>query len=246
MSEQHSQTDDLLSSLVAENRATRAALTRFEATMAQLSSEQRISAEKQANAVVQYLSSSLPASLDKSISREVKTSVVPAVCQTMDGMCSEVSKRLEATEASVKDSVSKMTKSKALIEAVSQATSIAVQPHVTANCREILQNTLIPTVEHICQNLFLRLNESFSRGTREFVHQVQVYLEKKSKERVDEMTKNVRQSVDRHLQTSERYMQASVRNLQESLAIPDLQGPIERAVHEAVQGLGAAVHQSLA
>uniref|UniRef100_A0A131XR08 Putative enhancer of mrna-decapping protein 4 n=1 Tax=Ixodes ricinus TaxID=34613 RepID=A0A131XR08_IXORI len=246
MSEQHSQTDDLLSSLVAENRATRAALTRFEATMAQLSSEQRISAEKQANAVVQHLSSSLSASLDKSISREMKTSVVPVVCQTMDGMCSEVSKRLEATEVTVKDSVSKMTKSKALIEAVSQATSIAVQPHVTANCREILQNTLIPTVEHLCQNLFLRLNESFSRGTREFVHQVQVYLEKKSKERVDEMTKNVRQSVERHLQSSERYMQASVRNLQESLAIPDLQGPMERAVHEAVQGLGAAVHQSLA
>ncbi|CAN7939103.1 unnamed protein product [Ixodes hexagonus] len=244
MSEQHLQTDDLLSSLVAESRASRNTLKHLEATMVQLSNEQRVSAEKQANTVVQHVSSSLSSSLDKAISREVKTSVAPAVSKTVDGMCSEVSKRLEVTEATVKDSVSKMTKSKAFVEAVSQATSVAVQPHVTENCREILQNTLIPTVEHVCQNMFLRLNESFSRGTREFLHQVQVYLEKKSKERMDEVTKSMRQSVDRHLQASERYLQASVRNLQES--IPDLQGPMEQAVHEAVQGLRAAVHQSLA
>lgn len=246
ISEKHSQTENLLSSLLAENRATRTALTRLEATMTQLSNEQSNTVEKQIDAVVQLLSSPLSFNLDKAISREVTTSVLPAVCKTVEAMCCDVSRRLEGTEATVRDSVSKISKSKALLEAVSQATSVAVQPHVTKNCRELLQNTLIPTVDHLLQNMFLRLNDSFNKGLREFVHQIQVYLEKKGKERVEELTKHMRQSVDRHLHTSERYMQASVRNMQDSFATPALQSSIERAVHETMQGLKTTMHQSLA
>ncbi|XP_064466676.1 enhancer of mRNA-decapping protein 4-like isoform X2 [Ornithodoros turicata] len=218
------------------------ALSRVEALFEKLEDSHAVVAEKQTNAVAQTVATMLGTRLDKAIANEFKNSVMPTMTKTMEGVKEttryEISRRMEAAEAALKDNVSKLVKSKGLTDAVVQAASSAAQVHMQATCREVLQNTLVPTVDRICQNLFLQLNDAFQRGTRDFLHQVELHLEKQNNERGAEMVRRVQQSIDHS-------MQGLTKSLQESLSPPDLKGAMGSAILSPLQGLQNSLQQNI-
>ncbi|KAH7984684.1 hypothetical protein HPB52_023513 [Rhipicephalus sanguineus] len=177
--------------------------------------------------------------LEKSIANEFKNSVVPTVTKVIETTRCEISRRLETTEAVIRDTIIKAVKSKMMADTVAQAIGASVQSHVQGACREILQNTLIPSIDRICQNLFLQLNETFQKGTREFLHQSQQHIEKQGEARASETMKNVESNVDRSLQTF-------LRDHKAALVPPDFRAPLDEVVTSALHNLKAGLLQALA
>ncbi|XP_049516838.1 enhancer of mRNA-decapping protein 4-like isoform X5 [Dermacentor silvarum] len=231
--------DGLLSSLMAETRANLASLVKLEAAIAQLSEMQRAGIDKQASIVAQSLAAMLGTHLEKSIANEFKNSVVPTVMKVIDTTRCEISRRLETTEAVIRDTIIKAIKSKMMADTVAQAISTSVQSHVQGTCREIMQNTLMPSLDRICQNLFLQLNETFQKGTREFLHQAQQHIDKHGEARAAEAMKNVESHVDRSLQIF-------LRDHKAALVPPDFRAPLDEAVTNSLHNLKAGLLQALA
>ncbi|XP_037529540.1 enhancer of mRNA-decapping protein 4 [Rhipicephalus sanguineus] len=231
--------DGLLSSLMAETRANLGSLGAVEAAITRLSEAQKSGIDKQASIVAQSLATMLGSHLEKSIANEFKNSVVPTVTKVIETTRCEISRRLETTEAVIRDTIIKAVKSKMMADTVAQAIGASVQSHVQGACREILQNTLIPSIDRICQNLFLQLNETFQKGTREFLHQSQQHIEKQGEARASETMKNVESNVDRSLQTF-------LRDHKAALVPPDFRAPLDEVVTSALHNLKAGLLQALA
>ncbi|XP_054919673.1 enhancer of mRNA-decapping protein 4 isoform X5 [Dermacentor andersoni] len=243
LEEGQSHRDGMLSSLMAETRANLASLVKLESTIAQLSEIQRAGIDKQATIVAQSLASMLSTHLEKSIANEFKNSVVPTVVKVIDTTRCEISRRLETTEAVIRDTIIKAIKSKVgvhvMADTVAQAISASVQSHVQGTCREIMQNTLMPSLDRICQNLFLQLNETFQKGTREFLHQAQQHIDKHGEARAAEAMKNVESNVDRSLQIF-------LRDHKAALVPPDFRASLDEAVTNSLHNLKAGLLQALA
>ncbi|XP_075557237.1 enhancer of mRNA-decapping protein 4 homolog Ge-1 isoform X3 [Dermacentor variabilis] len=239
LEEGQSHRDGMLSSLMTETRANLASLAKLEATIAQLSEIQRAGIDKQANIVAQSLAAILGPHLEKSIANEFKNSVVPTVVKVIDTTRCEISRRLETTEAVIRDTIIKAIKSKVMADTVAQAISASVQSHVQGTCREIMQNTLMPSLDRICQNLFLQLNETFQKGTREFLHQAQQHIDKHGEARAAEAMKNVESNVDRSLQIF-------LRDHKAALMPPDFHASLDEAVTNSLHNLKAGLLQALA
>ncbi|XP_065299211.1 enhancer of mRNA-decapping protein 4 isoform X1 [Dermacentor albipictus] len=239
LEEGQSHRDGMLSSLMAETRANVASLVKLEAAIAQLSEIQRAGIDKQATIVAQSLAAVLGTHLEKSIANEFKNSVVPTVVKVIDTTRCEISRRLETTEAVIRDTIIKAIKSKVMADTVAQAISASVQSHVQGTCREIMQNTLMPSLDRICQNLFLQLNETFQQGTREFLHQAQQHIDKHGEARAAEAMKNVESNVDRSLQIF-------LRDHKAALGPPDFRATLDEAVTNSLHNLKAGLLQALA
>uniref|UniRef100_A0A131XI36 Putative nuclear protein n=1 Tax=Hyalomma excavatum TaxID=257692 RepID=A0A131XI36_9ACAR len=228
-----------LAVIVAQTRANLSSLGEVEAAVNQLGEMQKAGIDKQASIIAQSLATILGTHLEKSVANEFKNSVVPTVTKVIDTTRCEVSRRLEATEAVIRDTIVKAVKSKMMADTVAQAIGASVQSHVQGACREILQNTLIPSLDRICQNLFLQLNETFQKGTREFLYQSQQHIEKHGEARTSEAMKNVESNVDRSLQTF-------LRDHKAALVPPDFRAPLDEVVTSALHNLKAGLLQALA
>ncbi|XP_077542096.1 enhancer of mRNA-decapping protein 4 homolog Ge-1 isoform X3 [Haemaphysalis longicornis] len=230
--------DSIFASLVAESRAHRALLSRLEVALQELGEAHKAGLEKQMGSMAETIGTILAAHLERTTAAEVKNSVVPTVAKILDLTRCDISRRLETTEVFIRESLAKAVKSKVVTEAVTQAVHTAVQTNVQTACREILQNTLVPSVERLCQNLFLQVNETFQKGTREFLQQSRHLVEKQSEARVEELVKAVQVVVESSLQ-------GFLHEHQAALAPPDLRVPLVEATAQGLQGLQATLLQAL-
>ena len=54
-----------------------------------------------------------------------------------------------------------------MVEAIGGATASALQGPIQVTYREAFQNTILPSFERACQNMFQQINESFNKGTQQ-------------------------------------------------------------------------------
>lgn len=188
--------------------------------------------------MAQTVGTLLATHLDKAVANEIKNSVVPSVARVLDVTRCDVSRRLETTEALIQESLTKAIKSKALLEAATQAVHSAMETKVQAACRDMLEKTLVPSVERMCQSLFRQVNDTFQKGTQEFLRQSQQVVEKQSEAHVEDVVRAVQASVDGSLQTFLKEHQAA-------LAAPDIRGPLAEAATVGLEGVQAALLQAL-
>ncbi|XP_077503419.1 enhancer of mRNA-decapping protein 4 homolog Ge-1 isoform X8 [Amblyomma americanum] len=238
LQEWQSHEKDLVSSLLAECKANRTSFARLENAISKLTELQKVGVEKQSTMVAQSLDAMLGINLEKFIANEFKITVVPSIVKIIDLTRCEISGRLETTEALIKESTIKAVKSKAMFDAVAQATSTSIQSHVETTCRDILENVLMPSLDRLCHSLFSQLGEIFQKGTREFLHQAQEHIDKHNQEQVAEAMKKVQSDVERSLQTF-------LRDHQAALVPPDFRAPFDEAVNNALQGLETGLLQAL-
>lgn len=81
-------------------------------------------------------------------------------------MAKDSAEQLKALDASVKDHVAKLFKSKSTLDSISQNISQAIQPSVVNSYRDTFQKLIVPCFEKSCQNMYQQVNASFSKGTQ--------------------------------------------------------------------------------
>lgn len=78
----------------------------------------------------------------------------------------DLAEQLKAIDASSKDHVSKLFKSKSMLDAISAAVAQAVQPAVVNSYRDTFQKVIVPNFEKSCQSMYQQVNASFAKGTQ--------------------------------------------------------------------------------
>ncbi|XP_064640360.1 enhancer of mRNA-decapping protein 4-like isoform X2 [Lineus longissimus] len=195
-------------------------------------SERQQSDRQKNERLSQQVTNAVTGKIDKAIKAEMKNTVVPIVQKTLDPikdqLHNEMAQKLTAADALMKDNISKLVRSKQTIDSIGQAAASAIQGPLNATYRESFQNTVIPGFERATQNLFRQLNDTFQKGTKDYIQQLESQLEK-----IQRKQQSARDPFMSQLQTSLDTFQTTAEQLQESV-MGCVKKEIERHVYGSV------------
>ncbi|XP_014275247.1 enhancer of mRNA-decapping protein 4 [Halyomorpha halys] len=116
------------------------------------------------------------------ISQAVLGTINPAVIKSMTELHNmvhqEVSQKLFMTEQNLKDSLSKVVKSKAFTEVMANSLSSAAASALETVFKETFIQTAVPMFEAACSNMFLQISDTFSKGVNDAMKDVQKFTNK--------------------------------------------------------------------
>ncbi|XP_028906731.1 enhancer of mRNA-decapping protein 4 [Ornithorhynchus anatinus] len=214
----------------------------------------------------QALSSAVAGRLERTVREEMKKTVPQCVSRSLEPvtgqMSSSVVAKLTAVEGTLKESITKLVKSKNLTDAIARATADTLQGPMQATYREAFQNVVLPAFEKICQAMFQQINDSFKLGTQEYLQQLEGHMKsRKSREQearepvlaqlrgliislqsaTDQMAATVTSSVRAEVQ---HQLHVAVGSMQESI-LAQVQRIIKGEVSLAMKEQQAAVTSSI-
>ncbi|KAG7275300.1 hypothetical protein CRUP_018274 [Coryphaenoides rupestris] len=212
------------------------------------------------------LTSSLTNRMDRVLRDEMKKTVPPTISKSLEPVTSQLSNtvaaKLSAVEASLKENVTKVVKSKNTTDAIGRAATEALQGTIQASYKEAFQTIVLPVFDRGCQSMFQQINEGFKQGTQEYIQQLESHLnikiqrEQEAQDPViaqlqqmvenvqntnDQLANNVTASIRTELQ---HQLQMMVANLQESL-LTQVQRIVKGEVSQAMKEQQAAVTSSI-
>uniref|UniRef100_A0A672VA70 Enhancer of mRNA-decapping protein 4 n=1 Tax=Strigops habroptila TaxID=2489341 RepID=A0A672VA70_STRHB len=125
--------------------------------------------------------------LERTIREEMKTTVpqcescclgleVGSISKSMDAIAA----KLTAVEGTLKESITKLVKSKNLTDAVVRAMADTLRGPIQSAYREGFQSVMLPALEKSCQSMFQQVNDIFKQGTQEYIQQFEAHLENKN------------------------------------------------------------------
>ncbi|XP_078608000.1 enhancer of mRNA-decapping protein 4-like isoform X2 [Branchiostoma floridae x Branchiostoma japonicum] len=136
--------------------------------------------ERLLSTVSQTLNSSITSKLEKCVKQEVKNSVLPAVTKSLDPVKDQLNvtmaQKLTATDSLMKENISKLVRAKTTVEAIGQSAAQAIQGPVQAAYKDAFQSTVVPMFEKACQSMFQQINDTFQRGTQDYLQQLEAHL----------------------------------------------------------------------
>jgi len=97
----------------------------------------------------------------------------------------ELADKLKSIEHVFKDSVVKLFKSKSTMDTLSQSVVGSMQSSVVNSYRDTFQKILVPNFEKSCQNMYQQVNESFAKGTQDYLNEFE-QLTKQQRKMFDE------------------------------------------------------------
>ncbi|KAM6354055.1 LOW QUALITY PROTEIN: enhancer of mRNA-decapping protein 4 [Alca torda] len=220
----------------------------------------------------EHLSQQLSQSLSTAVcNRLERTSVrdeedrTQCISKSMDPIAGQLSNtiaaKLTAVEGTLKESITKLVKSKNLTDAVVRATA-DLQGPIQAAYREAFQSVVLPAFEKSCQSMFQQINDTFKQGTQEYIQQLETHLKNKKvreQEARDPLLNQLRQLISTFQSSTEQLaatVAASVHaevqhqlhiivgNMQESI-LAQVQRVIKGEVSLAMKEQQAAVTSSI-
>lgn len=139
--------------------------------------------------VTQVLSKSLSEKLQTIMTHEVKHVILPSIHNQIDSyrhnMESQYVQKLTNIDNTLRDNIAKAFNNKALADTL----SLSVAPILEKCYRDIITSTIIPSWERVCGQMFQQINETFTRGTKEYTASVESYMDKQR--RVQEKEKDL-------------------------------------------------------
>ncbi|XP_030313667.1 enhancer of mRNA-decapping protein 4 isoform X1 [Calypte anna] len=139
--------------------------------------------EHLAQQLSQSLSTAVCTRLERTIREEMKKTVPQCISKSMDPVAGQLSSavaaKLTAVEGTLKESITKLVKSKNLTDAVVRATADTLQGPIQAAYREAFQTVVLPAFEKSCQSMFQQINDTFKQGTQEYIQQLEAHLKNK-------------------------------------------------------------------
>ncbi|KAL9975984.1 hypothetical protein ACROYT_G013213 [Oculina patagonica] len=161
-------------------------------------------------------------------------------------MTSLMHEKLTAANTVLKESIAMMVKSKGVVDAIGGAAAGALQGPIQVTYREAFQSTIMPSFERACQNMFQQINESFHKGTHQYLHQVTTALDNYTKEE-EIYLEPVMQQLETQIQsfqadfevTLQKQLLSSTENLREdilSLLLTEVLASVQDAVQQ-IKGL---------
>lgn len=98
----------------------------------------------------------------------------------------EIADKLKSIEYSVKESVSKLLKSKSVMDAASQSISQSMQATIVNSYRDTFQKVIVPNFEKSCQVMYSQVNSSFANGTQDYLREFDQLARQHRKQFADE------------------------------------------------------------
>ncbi|CAH1995790.1 unnamed protein product [Acanthoscelides obtectus] len=163
--------------------------------------------EQLATAVTQFLGKSLGEKIQISVAHEMKHVILPAVHNMAESYRKQIdaqySQKLANTDIMLRENVAKAFNSKALADTLSHSVVNIVAPSLEKCYRDIISSSLIPSWEKVCGKMFQQINETFTKGTKEYTASVESYMDRQR--RVQEKGKDLivqMQSVSENMKTN--------------------------------------------
>uniref|UniRef100_A0A663MRI1 Enhancer of mRNA-decapping protein 4 n=1 Tax=Athene cunicularia TaxID=194338 RepID=A0A663MRI1_ATHCN len=214
----------------------------------------------------QTLSTAVCNRLERTIREEMKKTVPQCISKSMDPITGQLSNtiaaKLTAVEGTLKESITKLVKSKNLTDSIVRATADILQGPIQSAYREAFQSIVLPAFEKSCQSMFQQINDTFKQGTQEYIQQLETHLKNKKvreQEARDPLLNQLRQLISTFQSTTEQLastVTASVHaevqhqlhiivgNMQESI-LAQVQRVIKGEVSLAMKEQQAAVTSSI-
>ncbi|KAM6946368.1 enhancer of mRNA-decapping protein 4 [Aplochiton taeniatus] len=239
---------------------------RLERVLAESQSRNQQLQEHLTQQLSQALTSSLTSRLDKVLRDEMKKTVPQTISKSLEPVTGQLSNtiaaKLTAVEATLKDNVSKVVKSKNTTDAIGRAAAEAMQGPIQAAYKDAFQSIVLPVFERGCQSMFQQINDSFKQGTHEYIQQLESHMKsrkQREQEVRDPLVAQMQQMID-SFQTSQDQLAATVTasvrtevqhqihimvgNLQESI-LTQVQRIVKGEVSLAMKEQQAAVTSSI-
>ncbi|XP_076205652.1 enhancer of mRNA-decapping protein 4 isoform X2 [Aptenodytes patagonicus] len=214
----------------------------------------------------QSLSTAVCNRLERTIREEMKKTVPQCISKSMDPIAGQLSNtiaaKLTAVEGTLKESITKLVKSKNLTDTVVRATADTLQGPIQSAYREAFQSVVLPAFEKSCQSMFQQINDTFKQGTQEYIQQLETHLKNKKvreQEARDPLLNQLRQLISTFQSTTEQLastvaasvhaevqhqLHIIVSNMQESI-LAQVQRVIKGEVSLAMKEQQAAVTSSI-
>ncbi|NWU70489.1 EDC4 protein, partial [Pterocles burchelli] len=214
----------------------------------------------------QSLSTAVCNRLERAIREEMKKTVPQCISKSMEPVANQLSNtiaaKLTAVEGTLKESITKLVKSKSLTDSIVRATADTLQGPIQSAYREAFQSVVLPAFEKSCQSMFQQINDTFKQGTQEYIQQLETHLKNKKvreQEARDPVVNQLRQLISTFQSTTEQLastIAASVHaevqhqlhiivgNMQESI-LAQVQRVIKGEVSLAMKEQQAAVTSSI-
>ncbi|CAG9860340.1 unnamed protein product [Phyllotreta striolata] len=159
----------------------------------------------------QMLNKSLTDKVQQVVAQEVKLVILPAIRNQMEGykgqMEAQYTQKMADTDNMLKENITKAFNSKTLADNLSLSVVNIVAPSLEKCYRDIITSSLIPSWERVCGQMFQQINETFTRGTKEYTASVESYMDKQR--RVQEKGKDL----ILQMQTVSESMKSNAENL---------------------------------
>ncbi|KAM6250646.1 enhancer of mRNA-decapping protein 4 isoform 2-T2 [Spheniscus humboldti] len=214
----------------------------------------------------QSLSTAVCNRLERTIREEMKKTVPQCISKSMDPIAGQLSNtvaaKITAVEGTLKESITKLVKSKNLTDTVVRATADTLQGPIQSAYREAFQSVVLPAFEKSCQSMFQQINDTFKQGTQEYIQQLETHLKNKKvreQEARDPLLNQLRQLISTFQSTTEQLastvaasvhaevqhqLHIIVSNMQESI-LAQVQRVIKGEVSLAMKEQQAAVTSSI-
>ncbi|XP_034237010.1 enhancer of mRNA-decapping protein 4 isoform X4 [Thrips palmi] len=193
--------------------------------------------------ISQSISNIITTQLPVLISQEIQSEVVPVVRSHVQQMkqqvATEVATKLAATDQLMKDNLAKLVTNKSFVDMLNQSLLVMAQPALQSLYKESF-GTLVPGMEKVTQSMFHQINNSFSKGTQEYMQYVDGTVEKQRRQtdRAQEMLIQL-QSVAESMQVAHEQQTLLLNNTLENQLQRlqnSLHDKLSKSISETVKG----------
>ncbi|XP_033754002.1 enhancer of mRNA-decapping protein 4-like isoform X2 [Pecten maximus] len=207
--------------------------------------------DKLQQAITQTVNQAVQHNLEKQVKAEMRNNVVPNVSKILepikDQFHQDMAQKLTATDALLKDNISKMVRSRQTVDAIGMAAGNALQTPIQVAYREAFQNIVIPNFERSTQNMFQQINETFTKGSREYIKHLDTHLDQikqKHLEARDPVVGQLKQLTD-SFRTSADSMQTAVMSTLQGQIHTDMEKSMTSLQDRVVQFVRQAVKEEV-
>lgn len=179
------------------------------------------------SAISQSVNNLVSTKLDDIVSSEIASNILPAIVSQLEALSHqlhiEMTQKLSATDSLLKENIMKLVHSKSVMETLSTSLVASFNPAVTNCFREYFSSFVIPAFEKACSAMFAQINDTFCKGTKDYVTMLETHMKKISEKNRDQTA---------HLQALSEVMKSNSHQL--NVDIKKSIGNIELSVNEAV------------
>ncbi|KAF7268427.1 hypothetical protein GWI33_018437 [Rhynchophorus ferrugineus] len=135
--------------------------------------------------IAQMLNKSFIDKVQHTLQHEITHSVLPMLHQMVDSYRHQIdthyTHKFASIDAIVKENFVKVISSKSLTESITVSVANLIAPTLEKCYRDIIAKSLIPSWERVCSQMFQQINETFTKGTKEYTASVEAYMERQRK-----------------------------------------------------------------
>lgn len=207
--------------------------------------------DKLQQAITQTVNQAVHHNLEKQVKAEIRNTVVPNVSKVLEPLKEqlhqELAQKLTTTDSLLKDNIVKMVRSRQTVDAIGMAAGNALQTPIQVAYREAFQNIVVPNFERTTQNMLQQINETFTKGSREYMKHLDTHLgqiQQKHQEARDPVVGQLKQLTD-SFRTSAESMQSTVLSTLQSQVHTDMERSMSSLQDQVVQFVRQAVKEEV-